>query len=172
MKLKSLTFVLSIQILLNGLAAGAESNRYEPEWAGVAPKRVISHKNTDGESLVRAVAALQPGDKLVIAGGTYSVSRMWDIRVSGTAGAPIWIEAEPGTTVRLTRPDARQNVLNIGQGGPVSYLCLRGIEITGGSHGLRLGQCSNVWIDKCHIHHTGEVCLSANSADTRRLHLT
>ena len=37
----------------------------------------------------------------------------------------------------LTRPDAKQNVLNLGQGGPVHHLCLRGVEITGGSHGLR-----------------------------------
>jgi hypothetical protein len=49
---------------------------------------------------------------------------------------------------------------------------LRGLEITGGSHGVRIGQCSNLWLDGCHIHHTGEVCLSANSADTDRLHLT
>jgi hypothetical protein len=46
--------------------------------------------------LVKAVAALQPGDQLVIAAGTYSVERMWDIRVSGTAEAPIWIVAEEG----------------------------------------------------------------------------
>lgn len=172
MSLKYFTFALFVPILLNGQLAWAESNRYEPEWSRVMPNRVIRHNSNDGELLVRAVAALKPGDKLVIAGGTYSVSRMWDIRVSGTAAAPVWIEAETGATVVLTRPDARQNVLNIGQGGPVSYLCLRGVEITGGSHGLRLGKCSDVWIDQCHIHHTGEVCLSANSADTRRLHLT
>jgi hypothetical protein len=29
-----------------------------------------------------------------------------------------------------------------------------------------------VWIDQYHIHHTGAVCLSANSANTRRLFLT
>ncbi len=162
----------NLLILLFSPMASAFENRYEPDWSRIVPKRVIRHANTDGESLVRAVAALKPGDKLLIAAGTYSVSRMWDIRVSGTATAPVWIEAEPGATVVITRPDARQNVLNIGQGGPVEYLCLRRIEITGGSHGLRLGRCSHVWIDQCHIHHTGEVCLSANSADTRRLYLT
>lgn len=146
--------------------------RYSPHWASVTPKRVIRHTQVDGDSLVKAVSSLQPGDQLVIAAGTYSVGRMWDISVSGTAEAPIWIVAENDSTVRITRPDGKQNVVNVGQGGPVRYLCLRGLELTGGSHGLRLGQCSEVWIDQCHIHHTGEVCLSANSANTRRLFLT
>jgi len=161
-----LTFVASVTPFM------AAEKTYSPDWAEMAPKRVIPHPATDGESLVRAVAALQPGDQLVIAAGTYSVARMWDIRVSGTAEAPIWIVAEEGARVILTRPDDKQNVLNIGQGGEVSHLCLRGVEITGGSHGLRLGRCREVWIDQCHIHHTGQVCLSANSADTSRLFLT
>lgn len=150
----------------------ADDNRYAPEWAGIIPTRIIKHTDTNGDALVKAVAALQPGDQLLISAGTYSIQRMWDVQVSGTAAAPVWIVAEEGAHVVITRPDAKQNVMNIGQGGPVKYLCLRGVEITGGSHGLRLGQCSDVWIDRCHIHHTGNVNLSANSASTRRLFLT
>ncbi len=169
--------VSTISVALAAIAcfpvlADEPQNRYEPDWARIPPKRVIRHTTTDGAALVKAVAALQPGDQLRIAAGTYRVERMWDIRVSGTPQAPIRIMAEPGAKVILTRSDAKQNVLNIGQGGPVKYLSLEGVEITGGSHGLRLGQCENVWIDRCHIHHTGEVCLSANSANTRRLFLT
>ena len=150
----------------------SEVARYAPTWAGIAPRRIIRHADTSHDSLAGAVAGLQPGDKLVIAAGTYSVEHKWDIGVSGTAETPVWIVAEEGAQVILTRPDDKQNVLNIGQKSPVHHLCLRGVEITGGSHGLRLGQCSEVWIDQCHIHHTGEVCLSANSANTRRLFLT
>jgi hypothetical protein len=138
----------------------------------IAPKRVIKHSNTRNDTLANAVAALQPGDKLVVAAGTYRIERTWDIDISGTAEAPVWIVAEEGAQVILTRPDDKQNVLNIGQNAQVHHLCLRGVEITGGSHGLRLHQCSDVWIDQCHIHHTGAVCLSANSADTRHLFLT
>ena len=166
-----LTLLTNLLITLICTLSAADT-RYAPDWANIAPKRVIKHTDPNGDALVKAVAALQPGDQLVIAAGTYSVGRMWDIGVSGTAEAPIWIVAEEGSQVILTRPDAKQNVLNIGQGRPVHHLCLRGVEITGGSHGLRLGQCSEVWIDQCHIHHTGEVCLSANSANTRRLFLT
>jgi len=145
---------------------------YQPEWSSVTPKRVIPHAGGDGAALMRAVEALKPGDKLELAAGTYSVERMWDLSISGTREAPIWITAAEGATVIITRPDAKQNVINIGQGSPVAFVCLRGLEFTGGSHGMRLGQCSEVWIDQCHIHHTGEVCLSANSADTQRLFLT
>lgn len=145
---------------------------YQPEWAAIAPKRVILHAGGDGAALVKAVEALQPGDKLEIAAGTYSVERMWDVRVSGTREAPIWITAAEGATVIITRPDAKQNVINIGQGGPVAFLCLRGLEFTGGSHGMRLGQCEDVWIDQCHIHHNDGPNLTANSGNTRRLFLT
>jgi hypothetical protein len=145
---------------------------YQPEWAAIAPKRVIPHAGGDGAALVKAVEALQPGDKLEIAAGTYSVERMWDVRVSGTREAPIWITAAEGATVIITRPDAKQNVINIGQGSPVAFLCLRGLEFTGGSHGVRLGQCEDVWIDQCHVHHNDGPNLTANSGNTRRLFLT
>lgn len=150
----------------------AHGAAYQPEWAAIAPKRVIPHAGGNGAGLVKAVEALQPGDKLKIAAGTYSVERMWDVRVSGTREAPIWITAAEGATVIITRPDAKQNVINIGQGGPVAFLCLRGLEFTGGSHGVRLGQCEDVWIDQCHIHHNDGPNLTANSGNTRRLFLT
>ena len=169
--MKHLILLLAL-IIASLLELRAEATRYAPTWEAIAPKRVIKHADTQKDALAKAVAGLQPGDQLVIAAGTYSVERMWDIGVSGTAEAPIWIVAEEGAQVILTRPDDKQNVLNIGQSTPVHHLCLRGVEITGGSHGLRLGRCSEVWIDQCHIHHTGEVCLSANSANTRRLFLT
>jgi len=163
-----------LRILISSLTLlhTAHGASYDPAWATIPPRRVIQHAASDGAALVQAVAALKPGDKLELASGTYSVDRMWDIGVSGTAAAPIWIVAAKDAQVIITRPDDKQNVINIGQGGPVSYLCLRGLEFTGGSHGMRLGRCSQVWIDQCHIHHTGQVCLSANSADTNHLHLT
>ena len=164
--------MLRILLSLLFIPLFVHSATYQPEWAAIAPKRVIPHSGSDGAALVKAVEALQPGDKLEIAAGTYSVERMWDVRVSGTREAPIWITAAEGAAVIITRPDAKQNLINIGQGGPVAFLCLRGLEFTGGSHGMRLGHCSDVWIDQCHIHHTGQVCLSANSADTQRLFLT
>lgn len=166
------TFCALVVLMSPAGSTAGEPRRYEPAWAGVTPKRSIKHSDPRGESLIKAVAGLRPGDELVLSTGVYSIDRLWDIRTSGSAEAPIWIVAEKNAAVVFTRSDARQNVLNIGQGGRVQYLCLRGIEITGGGHGLRLGQCSDVWIDQCHIHHTGEVCLSANSGNTQRLFIT
>lgn len=167
-------FALCAGLILAGPGRGEEPPhpKYDPAWASRRPTRVIAYADPRGEALMKAVEALRPGDRLEIAAGTYRVNRLWDLRISGTADAPIWITAAAGAQVILTRDDARQNVVNVGQGGPVRYLCLRGLEITGGSHGLRLGQCDNVWVDRCHIHHTGEVCLSANSASTHHLFLT
>jgi hypothetical protein len=145
---------------------------YDPSWSGIAPKRIIPFTEGDGEALVKAVATLAPGDRLEISAGTYRVDRLWDIRASGTAETPVWIVAAEGAQVVITRSDDRQNVVNVGQAGPVSYLCLRGLEITGGSHGLRLGQCEEVWVDQCHIHHNGGPNLTANSEDSRKLFLT
>lgn len=145
---------------------------YDPSWSGIAPKRIVPFTEGDGEALVKAVATLAPGDRLEISAGTYRVDRLWDIRASGTAEAPVWIVAAEGAQVVITRSDDRQNVVNVAQGGPVSYLCLRGLEITGGSHGLRLGQCEEVWVDQCHIHHNGGPNLTANSEDSRKLFLT
>ncbi len=152
---------------------------YDPTWASVPRKRIVrviampdAGDRQNGDRLIKAIEALLPGDRLEIGTGTYSVNRLWDLSISGTADAPIWIVADRDAKVIITRPDARQNVLNVGHRKPVEYLCLRGLEFTGGSHGIRLGQCRNVWIDQCHIHHTQEVCLSANSADTHQLYLT
>lgn len=154
------------------LVSTALASSYEPKWSTILPKRIIHHHDRNGAALVKVVESLQPGDKLEIAAGTYRIDRMWDILVSGTADAPIWITAAENAQVIITRTDDQQNVLNVGQQGPVKFLCLKGLDFTGGSHGVRLGQCSDVWLDQCHIHHTGQVCLSANSADTQRLYLT
>lgn len=174
--MKLFALFLSLLLLPSSVLRAAG---YDPAWATIVPARTIvldplpgSSEAENGAALVKAAADLKPGDKLEIGAGTYSVGQMWDLRVSGTEKAPVWIVAAKDARVVITRPDARQNVLNVGQGGPVSFLALRGLEITGGSHGVRLGRCRDLWLDGCHIHHTGEVCLSANSADTERLHLT
>ena len=177
MILKLTRIALVVAFLLSPwLACGAN---YEPSWAGIAPLRTMTlaprpgaGAEANGAALLKAAAALRPGDRLEIGAGTYSVVPLWDLRASGTAEAPIWIEAAKDAQVVVTRPNAKQNVLNIGQGGPVQFLCVRGIEFTGGGHGVRLGQCHQVWIDRCHIHHNDGVCLSANSGNTSNLYLT
>jgi hypothetical protein len=131
--MKSTLIFITALLIASLTALHASEPSYAPEWASIAPKRVIKHSNTQNDTLANAVAALQTGDQLVVAAGTYSVERTSHIEVSGTAEAPIWIVAEEGARVILTLPDDKQNVLNIDQTSPVLHLCLRGVEITGGA---------------------------------------
>jgi hypothetical protein len=166
MRLSSAAF-----LAIAAASAHAAPDPYRPAWADIPPKRTIPFSG-DARALVQAIASLQPGDHLAIASGTYSIDHFWDITISGTRTLPITIAPARDATVVLTRADARQNTVNLGQSRAVAFVCLRGLEITHGSHGLRIGAASDVWIDQCHIHHTGDVCLSANSHDTSRLFLT
>jgi hypothetical protein len=154
---------------------------FAPDWAAPQGRRFIDvlgdprRSAADrGTELAGKLSALEPGDVLRIHGGTYSLPGIVTLDLRGTAGTPIRIIAQPGERVVLTRADASQNVLNIGalKGEPAAYLVLQGLEITGGSQGLRLLGAHHVWIDGCHIHHTGEAALTANSADTSFLVLT
>jgi hypothetical protein len=47
-----------------------------------------------------------------------------------------------------------------------SYLVLRGLEFTGGSHGIRLMDSDFITIEECEIHETGDVAISANAGGT------
>jgi hypothetical protein len=116
--------------------------------------------------------SLVAGQALEIGAGTYSINHYAQIDLAGTAEAPIWITAAPESKVVITRPNANQNILNVGVNQPSRYVCFRGLEFVGGSHGLRLYDCHDVWVDRCTIHHTGDVGLSANARDTRRLFIT
>ncbi len=152
---------------------------YDPAWDAAPVQRTIRFTNNpatttsqNGLRLKNAIQALVPGDSLEIAAGTYSFDSYTALDPQGTAEAPIWIRAVPGATVILTRPDANQNIVNIGAARPARYVCFRGLEFTGGSHGVRLYDCTQVWIDQCRIHDTGDVGLSANARDTSYLFLT
>jgi hypothetical protein len=165
------------------LAALAErtGRDVEPTWAGLQPRRESEHdydpdltSSENAAQLAAAIAELRPGSRLWIGEGTWSFSAAFEISLVGSADAPIWIEARDGERVRITRVDDRQNLINVGtpSHGPSRYLCLRGLELTGGSAGIRLHQCREVWIDRCEIHHTGEAALTANTYDTSRLFIT
>ena len=108
---------------------------------------------------------LQPGDEVMLAAGVYSDRRRLVMGHRGTADLPIVIRAAEGGGAVLQRPDARQNTINM---VGAQYLVLRGLEITGGSTGIRMMRsashpCSFVTIDQLHIHHVGGPAITANS---------
>jgi MYXO-CTERM domain-containing protein len=111
------------------------------------------------DDLIGAVNNLKAGDELVLAGGTYNLTSKFTIAVSGTAQAPIIIRAKDGEVPVITRPDANQNTIDIANN---SYVVLRGLEVTSGSHGIRMDHTSFITIEDCHIHDTDDVAISAN----------
>lgn len=157
----------------------ASSSLYDPSWASFASltTRTLDYDAgltpiQNGAALKAAILSLQPGERLEVGAGTYSVNSYFALDLQGSAQAPIFIVAKPGQTPILTRPDANQNALNVGVSKTTRFVCLSGFEITGGSAGVRLYSVEDFWLDRCHIHHTNEAGVTANTADTARLHLT
>jgi hypothetical protein len=120
--------------------------------------RAASTEIGPSADLGQEIAKLGPGDELVLQGGTYTLSAKLTITVKGTASAPITIRAKDGETPIITR-DASQNVINVDN---TEYIVLRGLEITQGSHGIRMTNSSFITVEDCHIHNTGDVGVSAN----------
>lgn len=116
-----------------------------------------------GDDIEAAVAALSPGDELVLGGGTYLFDENITLRANGTPSEPILIRARDGEQPVLTQATNRQNIVEINGS---SHLILRGIEFTGGSHGIRLINSDYITIEDCEIHETGDVAVSANSGGT------
>lgn len=112
-----------------------------------------------GDDLHSAVDGLQPGDELVLSGGTYTLSSRFDISVSGTQPQPIIIRAADGEVPIIEYVDGSQNVINIENN---EYVELRGVEVQGGSQGIRISDADFITIEACHIHDTADVGISAN----------
>jgi hypothetical protein len=151
----------------------SENSPYDPTWASVVPLRTIHITAAAGfAQLAGAIQALVPGDRLLLGAGSYTLTGKLTINLQGTSAAPIRIEAAPGASVVMIRPDALQNMLDIGDSSPARFLAIRGIGFSGGSAGIRLRDCANVWIDGCDIHDTDSSAITANSASTSQLYIT
>ncbi len=153
---------------------------YDPDWASVAPlrtRRIEYAKNksdaANGTLLFQALGSLRPGDRLEIDPGRYMIAPKVSLNLRGTARAPIWIVGtNPEKPPVITRPDARQNLLNIGERGPCRFLALRHLELTGGSVVIRFYDCANVWLDRCQLHHGQHGGITVNSHNTEQMHIT
>lgn len=138
-----------IQCLVLGTSVSAESFEVGPN---------------DGWFDLLCRQRLNPGDEIVLTAGVYSDARLLAIRHSGTAEKPIVIRAADAAKVVFRRPDSKQNTINLVGN---QHLHLRGIEITGGSTGMRIGpdgdrQPSDIVIQNMHIHHVGGAAITCN----------
>jgi hypothetical protein len=115
------------------------------------------------DDLEVAVAALSPGEELVLRGGTYLFDENVTITANGTAEQPVTIRAKNGERPIIEQATINQNVVEINGS---SHLVVSGIEFTGGSHGIRLMNSDFITIEDCEVHETGDVAISANSGGT------
>jgi hypothetical protein len=118
---------------------------------------------TPANDLRASIAALRPGDELVLRGGTYALSSRFAVTVVGTAALPITIRGKTGETAVIHMTTTSQNVMEVDGS---QHLVLRDLAITGGSHGVRLMNSDFVTLEGNEIYETGDVALSANSGGT------
>ena len=151
-----------------------------PNWGSAVPVRLVPLRSDpeksdeqNGTELVRAIERLRPGDMLEIGPGRYSIRQKFSLNLQGTSAKPIWIVGEDSRKPPIiTRPDVRQNVMNVGERSTCAYLCLRNLELTGGHTLIRFYDCHHLWLDQCHLHHGGGEGITANSRDTSHLFIT
>jgi hypothetical protein len=112
-----------------------------------------------GDDVEAAIAALQPGDELILHGGTYTVTERFAISIAGTEALPIVIRAADDEVPVIERPDASENIVDVDF---ADWVEIRGITFTGGSAGVRLTMVSNFTFADNEIHGTNDVALRAN----------
>ena len=135
------------------LVMGAALGSYAAYAAEIGP----------GEDLEAAVAALSPGEELVLRGGTYFFDENVTLTANGTASQPVVVRAKDGEQPVIEQATTNHNVVEINGS---SYLEVRGITFTRGSHGIRLMNSDFVTIEDCEVFETGDVAISANSGGT------
>jgi len=115
------------------------------------------------DDLRAAIAALSPGDVLLLAGGTYSLNSRFNISVTGTEDEPISIRSKDGEQALIEMNTGSHNILEVQDS---RYLQIKNIQFTGGSHGIRLMNSDFITIEGCEIFETGDVAISANAGGT------
>jgi hypothetical protein len=115
-----------------------------------------------GDDVEGSIAALAPGDELVLRGGVYSLpSERFSVDLVASPEHPIVIRSVDGERARLVRSNADQNLIDFVR---AEYLEIRDIAFEGGSAGLRFEAGAHVTIEGCEISGTADVALRANDA--------
>ncbi len=109
--------------------------------------------------------SLDPGDELILRGGTYSQNARRAVTANGTADKPIIIRAANGEDPLLTRPADNRDRYNNIEFVDCSHLVIRGLRFRGGSSGVRFIRGHHITFEDCEIAETGNNALTMNSGD-------
>lgn len=112
---------------------------------------------------------LQPGDTLVLRGGTYSQTARRAVTVNGTAQAPVVIRSAPGESALLTRPLNNMDTQNNIELVNCNHLVLHGLRFEGGSIGVRFIGGDHITVEHCEVFGTGNNAMAMNNASSTGL---
>src|SRR5262249_10774574 len=112
--------------------------------------------------------SLQPGDVLILHGGTYTQTCRRAITVNGTATNPITIQAAAGENPIITRPQPAdfsydQNNIDIISS---SFLVIRGLHFKGGDAGVNFINGHHITFEGNEVYETGNNAIRMNSGNT------
>ena len=132
----------------------------------ILPLAIASAEEIGPEDNLRgAIAELQPGEELVLRGGTYTLSSRFLITVNGNAAAPIVIRAKDGERPVIEQTNSSQNIMEVSDS---QYLVLRKIAFTRGSIGIRLMNSNFITIEVKHSSQPSVSCTSHNRVSDRK----
>ncbi|HEU0036832.1 MAG TPA: right-handed parallel beta-helix repeat-containing protein [Kofleriaceae bacterium] len=110
-----------------------------------------------GDDLFGRLRMLAPGDEVIVHAGTYTTPGFFEVAWAGTEAAPIVVRGADGERPVIAGTLA-QNVIDLSG----SYFTLRGFELRGGSHGIRLGSTDHAVLEDLVLHDLGDVGISCN----------
>ncbi len=145
-------------------AADGGCGRYQP----AAPAGGVVRSVSNQEELTAALAAARPGDTVNLATGTYTRVdyRREKGHQSGTASAPIVIQAEAGATPVVDAGDnghpSRRFAVSIDR---MAHVAVRGLEIRNGIFGALSRGSVSITFEHTHIHHVGQVGVATGAAE-------
>jgi hypothetical protein len=135
-----------------------------PPCAG-AVQTISPESAQQNEAFEHIANALQPGDELILLGGTYSQTGRRALTVKGTREKPILIRAASGERPLLTRPQEQLDQHNNLELVDCQHVIIRGLSFQGGSCGVRFIRGHHVTMEDCEILETGNNALTMNSGD-------
>ncbi len=162
--MNALRVVLAV-ILVQVLGVHTPTARAAGQTYEIYPSDANASCNEEFENRANT---LQPGDTLILHGGTYTQTCRRAITVNGTAADPIIIRAADGEVPILTRPAGSgnsysQNNIEIVN---ASHLVIRGLHFKGGDIAVRFIGGHYITFEDNEVYESANNALALNSGNT------